>query len=133
MRRTTTVLLAACLLVGAAVGCSSGDDEAKDCAAALSKRTGGDPGDTPTIAEAKDRVDAVDDTLAGMVRAGYETVAEASFNKLESKTKAATKDRPTECEGLSDDDYTTLVTAKAIDGLGWTDENGEFDKTKMLD
>ncbi|MGV9239497.1 hypothetical protein [Streptomyces nigra] len=133
MRRIITLLASGLLLAGAAVGCSSGDDAARDCAAALSKQTGGDASDTPTIAEAKERVDAVDDTLAGMVRSGYENVAAASFDKLESKTKAATEDRPEECEGLSEDDYTVLVTAKAIDGLGWTDEDGEFDKTRMLD
>ena len=28
---------------------------------------------------------------------------------------------------------TVLLMAKAIDGLGWTDEDGKFDKLKMAD
>lgn len=44
MRRTTTVLLAACLLLaGATAGCSKSYDEiAEDCVAALKERKAGD-------------------------------------------------------------------------------------------
>ncbi|MBC2903160.1 hypothetical protein [Streptomyces cupreus] len=133
--RRTTVLLAACLLLaGAAVGCSkSADEEAKDCAAALAERTGGDSADTPTISEAEDRVDALDDTLADMVRSGYEGVAEDAFDAVEKKTQEGGKGRPEACEPLSEDDYNTLLMATAIDGLGWTGEGGEFDKLKMVE
>jgi hypothetical protein len=130
----TTILLAACLLAVGAVGCSkSADEEAQDCAAALTDRTGGDAGDTPTVSEAKERNDALDKTLAAMVRSGYDTVAKDAFDKLEAKTKEGGKSRPKECESLSEDDYTALLTAKAIDGLGWTDEDGGFDKLKMAE
>jgi len=75
--RRITILLAACLLLaGAAVGCSkSGDENAEDCATALTERTGGDAADTPTVSEAAKRVDALDDTLADMVKSGYESAA----------------------------------------------------------
>ncbi|MFF9040987.1 hypothetical protein ACF090_36620 [Streptomyces sp. NPDC014892] len=133
MRRTTTLLLTGLLLSGAAVGCSkSYAENAKDCATALTERTGGDSADTPTVEEAEERTDAFDKTLADMVRSGYEDLAKKAFDKAEEKTEESWKDRPEACEPLSEDDYTTLLTAKAIDGLGWTD-NGRFDKLKMVE
>ena len=135
MRRTTTALLTATLLlaVGAA-GCSKSDGEnAADCAAALTERTGSDPADTPTVNEAGERVDALDDTLADMVRSGYADVAKDAADTVEKKTKEGGKGRPEACEPLSEDDYNSLLMAKAIGGLGWTDKDGQFDKLKMLE
>jgi hypothetical protein len=135
MRHTTTLLAtAACLLAVGAVGCSKSDDEnAKDCATALTERTGGKPEDTPTVKEAKERVDAFDKTLADMVRSGYEGVAKDAFDAVEKKTKDGGKGRPEACEPLSEHDYTALLMAKAIGGLGWTDKEGQFDKLKMVE
>lgn len=132
--RHTAILLATVLLAGAAVGCSkSGNEMAKDCAAALTERTGGDSADKPTVSEAEGRVDALDETLADMVRSGYAGVAKDAADAVEEKTEEGGKSRPEACESLSEDDYTVLLMAKAIDGLGWTGEGGEFDKFKMLD
>ena len=133
MRHTSTLLATVLLLTGAAVGCSSADENAKDCAASLTKRTGGDSADTPTVSEAQERVDALDDTLAGMVRSGYEGVAKDAFDAVGEKIEENGDDRPEACESLSGDDYTTIHTAKVIDGLGWTDEDGKFDKLKMVE
>jgi hypothetical protein len=134
MRHTTTaLLLAVCLLAVGAVSCSKSGDTAEDCAAALTERTGGDPGDKPTVEEAKERTDALDTTLADMVRSGYQGPAKNAFDRLEQKTKAVGKDRPKACGSLSEDDYTALLTAKAIAGLGWTGEDGRFDKLKMVE
>lgn len=131
--RATTLLLAACLLAGAAVGCSSGGDAASDCAAALAEKTGGKSGDEPTVKEAQEMVDALDETLAGMVRSGYEGVANNAFDAVDAKAKEGGKDRPGACEPLNEDDYTALQMATAIDGLGWTGEDGQFDKLKMVE
>ncbi|MFF7530310.1 hypothetical protein ACIP6Q_18410 [Streptomyces bobili] len=134
MRRTTALLLTALLLTGATVGCSqSGDETAKDCAAALTERTGGDSADKPTVSEAEERVDALDETLADMVRSGYQGVAKDAFDTVEKKTKEGGKDRPEACEPLLEDDYTALLTATAINGLGWTGQDGRFDKLKMVE
>ncbi|WP_327724424.1 hypothetical protein [Streptomyces europaeiscabiei] len=134
MRHTTAALLACLLLAGGAVGCSkSGDDTAKDCAAALTEQTGGNSGDTPTVSEAKERVDAFDETLADMVRSGYQGPAKDAFDAVGEKIEENRKDRPEACEPLSDGDHTALLTAKAIDGLGWIDEDGQFDKLKMAE
>jgi hypothetical protein len=134
MRHTTTVLLATLLLAGGAVGCSkSGDENAKDCSTALTERTGGNSTDKPTVSEAKERVDAFDKTLAGMVRSGYESLANDAFAKLEKKTEQGGKERPEACKSLAKDDYTALQMATAINGLGWTGKGGQFDKLKMAD
>ena len=134
MRNTTTALLLTAVLAAGAVGCSkSGDENAKDCAAALTDRTGGKAGDKPTVKEAEDRAAALDTALADMVRSGYEDVAKDAFDAVEKKTKAGGKDRPEACEPLPEDDYTALLMAKAIGGLGWTGEGGEFDKLKMVE
>lgn len=132
MRCSTILLAAACLLVVGAVGCSKSDgDRAADCAAGLTERTGGDSADKPTVSEAEQRVDALDETLADMVRMGYESVAKDAYDTVEKKTQEGGKGRPEACEALSGDDYTVLLMAKAIDGLGWTDRDGQFDKLKM--
>ncbi|MEU6168064.1 hypothetical protein [Streptomyces tanashiensis] len=41
--------------------------------------------------------------------------------------------KPKECEPLKDEDYKTVAAAAAMARLGWTDENGNFDKNKMLE
>jgi hypothetical protein len=134
MRHTTTAtLLATLLLAGATVGCSkSGDEKAADCAAALTERTGGKPEDKPTVKEAKERVDAFDKTLAGMVRSGYQDASKEAFDTVAEKTAEGGKSRPEACKPLSENDYTALQMAKAIDALGWTGEDGQFDKLKMV-
>jgi hypothetical protein len=134
MSRTTTALLTVLLLAGGAVGCSkSGDENAKDCATALTERTGSDSADKPTVKEAEARVDALDKTLAGMVRSGYESVANDAFATLDKKAKEGGKSRPEACKPLSEDDYTALQMATAINGLGWTNKDGQFDKLKMVE
>ena len=42
------------------------------------------------------------------------------------------KAKPKPCEPLKEDDYTLLVASQAMDGLGWTDKDGKFDRNKML-
>lgn len=131
--RRTTILLTAALLAAGAVGCSKSDESAEECATALTDRTGGDSTDTPTVSEAQERVDALDDTLAGMVRSGYQAAAKEASDSLEKKTAEGGDSRPEACESLSEDDYTVLLMAKSIGGLGWTDEDGRFDKLKMAE
>lgn len=44
------------------------------------------------------------------------------------------KAKPKDCEGLSDDDYQTLLMSHVLqDDLGWVDGDGNVDKEKMLD
>ena len=41
--------------------------------------------------------------------------------------------KPKECEPLKEEDYTAISGSAAIERLGWTDENGNFDENKMLE
>lgn len=44
------------------------------------------------------------------------------------------KAKPKDCEGLSEDDYQTLLMSHVLtDDLGWVDEDGGVDREKMLD
>lgn len=43
------------------------------------------------------------------------------------------KGKPDACKDVKEDDYSALLMSQTIDDLGWTDENGEFDKNKMLE
>ncbi|GES27971.1 hypothetical protein AB0G60_02390 [Streptomyces angustmyceticus] len=72
--------------------------------------------------------------------AGLTAGCSQSYDEMATDCLAALKARPdgdkakpSECEGLKRKDYTALVASVAIDGLGWTDEDGKFDKQKMLD
>jgi hypothetical protein len=137
--RQRPVLIVVSLVVAAGVAATvwafartTYDEHAANCTTALTKPTGSNASDTPTVSEAEERMDALDDTLAGMVRSGYDGVAKDAFDTLEKKTKES-ESRPEACEPLSGDDYTALLTAKTIDGLGWTGEGGEFDKLKMVE
>ena len=87
MRRTTTALLAGCLLLGGGTaGCSkSYGDVVKDCVAALKERPEGE------------------------------------------------KAKPDACEDVKQDDYDALLMNQVLGDLGWTDEDGKFDKNKMLE
>ncbi|MFE1384374.1 hypothetical protein ACFW6S_36065 [Streptomyces sp. NPDC058740] len=40
--------------------------------------------------------------------------------------------KPKECEPLKEEDFTALAGSAAIERLGWTDKNGNFDESKML-
>lgn len=43
------------------------------------------------------------------------------------------KAKPKACEPLKEDDYDTVNMSVVIDRLGWTDEDGNFDRNKMLE
>ncbi|WP_336052177.1 hypothetical protein [Streptomyces sp. CA2R101] len=72
--------------------------------------------------------------LAGVTGCGqsYEEQTEACLKGLKARTDGD-KAKPAECDGLKRKDYVALVTSVAIDDLGWTDEDGRFDKNKMLE
>ncbi|MFI8448216.1 hypothetical protein [Streptomyces erythrochromogenes] len=61
----------------------------------------------------------------------YDESVQACAKAIKARP-AGDKTKPKPCEPLKDDDYTLIVTSKAIDDLGWTDENGDFDENKMI-
>lgn len=63
-----------------------------------------------------------------------------SYGDIANDCVAALKDRPkgdkrkpAVCDGLKDDDYQALLVSRVLDDLGWTDDEGRFDKNKMLE
>ncbi|MFE1765401.1 hypothetical protein ACFW81_14460 [Streptomyces angustmyceticus] len=72
--------------------------------------------------------------LAGITGCGqnYEEQTEACLTALKARADGD-KAKPAECAGIKRSDYVDLVMSVAIDDLGWTDEDGRFDKNKMLD
>lgn len=62
----------------------------------------------------------------------YEEIAEQCVAALKDRAPGV-KAKPSECDGLKEDDYSALLLDGTLDDLGWTDENGEFDENKMLD
>lgn len=58
-----------------------------------------------------------------------------SIQQCQAALKARPKPEPTKpkpCEPLKEDDYTLLVGQRAMEDLGWTDANGNYDPNKML-
>lgn len=82
-------------------------------------------------------------TLATVALAAALPLLAACGDSYEDKTTAcitAVKERtdpdgtrPAACDGISDEDYATIVFGNAIDDLGWTDDEGRFDKNKMIE
>ncbi|MFF7947004.1 hypothetical protein [Streptomyces griseorubiginosus] len=46
---------------------------------------------------------------------------------------AGDKSKPKACDGVKEDDYTTLVMGLTLDDMGVVDEDGNVDMDKLLD
>ncbi|MDX3587603.1 hypothetical protein [Streptomyces europaeiscabiei] len=62
----------------------------------------------------------------------YDEIGEDCVAALKER-KEGDKAKPEACEGLKEDDYQALLMSQAIDDLGWTDDEGNFDEDKMLE
>ncbi|WP_328937442.1 hypothetical protein OG288_12350 [Streptomyces tauricus] len=62
----------------------------------------------------------------------YDEIADSCTQALQDRP-AGDKAKPDACDGLTQDDYNTLLMSHVMDSLGWTDEDGNFDKNKMLE
>ncbi|MFE7033613.1 hypothetical protein ACFU9Y_25175 [Streptomyces sp. NPDC057621] len=67
-------------------------------------------------------------------------LSQPSYDDIANNCAQALKDRPAgdkakpdACGGLKQDDYDALLMSHVIDGLGWTDEDGNVDRNKMLE
>jgi hypothetical protein len=68
-----------------------------------------------------------------IVRPTYDEIVKDCQKALAAQSKAGGKGKPSACKDVKEDDYNALVFSNVIDGLGWTDEEGHFDKNKMLE
>lgn len=68
-----------------------------------------------------------------IVRPSYNDIVKDCQKALAAQSKAGGKGKPSACKDVKEDDYTYLVANAAMDDLGWTDDEGNFDKNKMLE
>ncbi|MEU1497293.1 hypothetical protein [Streptomyces sp. NPDC005732] len=68
-----------------------------------------------------------------LTRPSYDDVVKGCAKALAAQQKAGGKGKPSACDDVKKDDYDTLVIGSVIDGLGWTDKDGNVDMNKMLD
>lgn len=66
-------------------------------------------------------------------RPSYDDIVKGCQKALTAQAKAGGKGKPDACNDVKKGDYDTLVIGSVIDGLGWTDGDGNFDENKMLD
>jgi hypothetical protein len=63
----------------------------------------------------------------------YNDIVKGCQQALTAQYKAGGKGKPDACNDVKADDYDALVLNAAMGNLGWLDDNGNFDKNKMLD
>jgi hypothetical protein len=63
----------------------------------------------------------------------YDDVVKGCEKALTAQAKAGGTGKPGACKGVKSDDYAALALHQAMGGLGWLDDNGDFDENKMLD
>jgi hypothetical protein len=68
-----------------------------------------------------------------LTQPSYDDIVEGCAKALAAQAKTDKTGKPAACKDVKDDDYAALALSNALDGLGWTDENGDFDESKMLD
>ena len=76
---------------------------------------------------------------AGLAVTGW-LIVRPTYDEIVDDCMAALKDRPEgdkakpeACNGVKKDDYDAILFSRVIDDLGWTDDEGHFDKNKMLE
>jgi hypothetical protein len=72
-------------------------------------------------------------TVIWLQQPSYEETVSSCKTALAEQYKNDGKGKPKACGDVKKDDYDALVLDAALGDLGWTDENGDFDKNKMLE
>ena len=76
---------------------------------------------------------AIGGSVYWLSRPSYNDIVKECHKALVAQSKAGGKGKPAACNDVKKDDYDVLVISSAIDGLGWTDKDGNFDENKMLE
>ncbi|WP_069173487.1 hypothetical protein [Streptomyces griseus] len=78
--------------------------------------------------------------IAGAVTGLVIWLSQPSYDDIADNCVAALKERadgdkakPKACDGLTDDDYDALLMSHIMGDLGWLDDEGRFDKNRMLE
>lgn len=75
---------------------------------------------------------AVTGAVIWLGQPSYNDIVKGCQKALATQSKAGGMGKPSACKGVKNDDYDTLVLNNAINGLGWTDKDGNVDENKML-
>lgn len=76
---------------------------------------------------------AVGGTVYWVGRPSYDDIVKECQRALVAQYKADGRGKPAACTDVKGDDYDVLVLNAAMGNLGWLDDDGEFDKDKMLE
>ncbi|MFF4346787.1 hypothetical protein [Streptomyces sp. NPDC001530] len=76
---------------------------------------------------------AIGGTAYWLSRPSYDDIVKDCQKALAAQYKANGKGKPSACKDVKDDDYDVLVLNAAMGDLGWLDDDGNFDKNKMLE
>ncbi|MFE5217482.1 MULTISPECIES: hypothetical protein [unclassified Streptomyces] len=68
-----------------------------------------------------------------LAQPSYDDVVKGCKKALAAQGDREGKGRPADCDGVRKNDYDALVLDAALNHLGWTDKDGNFDKQKMID
>ncbi|SED26688.1 hypothetical protein SAMN05216532_4003 [Streptomyces sp. 2231.1] len=68
-----------------------------------------------------------------LAQPSYDDIVKGCRSALAAQGDREGKGRPAACNEVRADDYDALVLDAALDHLGWTDKDGNFDKQKMID
>lgn len=68
-----------------------------------------------------------------LTQPSYDDIVKSCTDALTQQYKDNGKGRPDACNDVKDDDYNALVVNAAMGDLGWLNDDGDFDKNKMLD
>ncbi|MEU7962379.1 hypothetical protein AB0D09_02750 [Streptomyces sp. NPDC049097] len=72
-------------------------------------------------------------TVIWLSQPSYDDIVKDCAHALVAQSKAGGSGKPDACRDVKEDDYAALSMSQAINDLGWTDENGDFDENRMIE
>lgn len=72
-------------------------------------------------------------TVIWLSQPSYDDIVMDCQKALKEQYERDGRGKPSACKDVEEGDYTYLVANAAMDDLGWTDDEGNFDKNKMLE
>ncbi|MCX4911840.1 hypothetical protein [Streptomyces sp. NBC_00878] len=76
---------------------------------------------------------AIAATTWAFLRPTYGDTVSSCQTALSAQFKASGKGKPEACQGVKEDDYSAILMNQIMGDEGWLDEDGRFDKNKMLE
>ncbi|MFF7603807.1 hypothetical protein [Streptomyces parvulus] len=75
---------------------------------------------------------AVTGLVLWLSRPSYDEIADNCLTALKERPEGG-KAKPEVCDGLTKEDYDALALSQVLGDLGWTGNEGRFDKNRMLE